>query len=71
MEEFGKAKKEWLKTFPGLPGGIPSHDTFNRLLNLIALKLLENEKTTKVGIRGKRLKATSGRKKIRPFLCFE
>jgi hypothetical protein len=30
MEEFGKAKEEWLKTFPRLPGGIPSHDTFIR-----------------------------------------
>ncbi|GAC1679849.1 MAG: ISAs1-like element ISEc26 family transposase [Steroidobacteraceae bacterium] len=31
MEEFGKAKQEWLATFLDLPSGIPSHDTFNRL----------------------------------------
>ena len=31
MEEYGKAKKDWLKTFLQLPGGIPSHDTFHRV----------------------------------------
>jgi predicted transposase YbfD/YdcC len=31
MEDFGKAKQEWFKTFLSLPHGIPSHDTFNRL----------------------------------------
>lgn len=31
MEEFGKAKQDWFKTFLELPAGIPSHDTFNRL----------------------------------------
>ena len=31
MEDFGAAKHDWLKTFLELPGGIPSHDTFNRL----------------------------------------
>jgi predicted transposase YbfD/YdcC len=31
MEDFGKAKQDWFKTFLGLPNGIPSHDTFNRL----------------------------------------
>jgi predicted transposase YbfD/YdcC len=33
MEEFGKAKAKWLKTFLRLPGGIPSHDTFNRVFS--------------------------------------
>jgi hypothetical protein len=28
MEEYGKAKREWLDTFLALPNGIPSHDTF-------------------------------------------
>jgi predicted transposase YbfD/YdcC len=32
MEEYGEAKIEWLKTFLTLPAGIPSHDTFNRVL---------------------------------------
>jgi predicted transposase YbfD/YdcC len=31
MEDFGKAKYEWFKTFLGLRNGIPSHDTFNRV----------------------------------------
>ena len=31
MEEFGKAKHDWFKTFLALPNGIPSHDTFNRV----------------------------------------
>src|SRR5580698_9604408 len=32
MEEFGQAKQDWFKTFLGLRNGIPSHDTFNRVL---------------------------------------
>ena len=31
MEDFGKAKYEWFKTFLKLRNGIPSHDTFNRV----------------------------------------
>jgi len=31
IEEFGKEKEEWLKTFLELPNGIPSHDTFGRV----------------------------------------
>lgn len=31
MEDFGKAKQDWLKTFLRLRNGIPSHDTFNRV----------------------------------------
>lgn len=32
MEEFGRAKQGWLKTFLELANGIPSHDTFGRVL---------------------------------------
>jgi predicted transposase YbfD/YdcC len=32
IERFGKAREGWLKTFLKLPNGIPSHDTFNRVL---------------------------------------
>ena len=35
MEDFGEAKHDWLKTFLELPGGIPSHDTFNRLFQAL------------------------------------
>lgn len=31
VEEFGHAKQGWLRSFLGLPGGIPSHDTFGRV----------------------------------------
>jgi predicted transposase YbfD/YdcC len=31
VENFGKAKKGWLRRFLELPSGIPSHDTFGRV----------------------------------------
>jgi len=31
MEEFGKRKEGWLKSFLGLKNGIPTHDTFGRV----------------------------------------
>ena len=31
MEDFGKAKYHWFRTFLNLRNGIPSHDTFNRV----------------------------------------
>jgi predicted transposase YbfD/YdcC len=31
-EAYGRAKEEWLKQFLPLPNGIPSHDTFARVL---------------------------------------
>ena len=36
MEEFGLAYRQWLRGFLELPGGIPSHDTFNRVFSAIA-----------------------------------
>jgi len=35
VETYGKAKQSWLSTFLALPHGIPSHDTFSRVFNLI------------------------------------
>lgn len=35
VENFGKAKAEWLKTVLELPAGIPSHDTFGRFFALL------------------------------------
>jgi predicted transposase YbfD/YdcC len=32
IELFGQSRKDWLKTFLELPNGIPSHDTFRRVL---------------------------------------
>jgi predicted transposase YbfD/YdcC len=31
IEDYGHAKQAWLQSFLSLPGGIPSHDTFNRV----------------------------------------
>jgi predicted transposase YbfD/YdcC len=36
MEEFGDARKDWLRTFLELPGGIPTDDTFRRLLSKLS-----------------------------------
>jgi predicted transposase YbfD/YdcC len=41
IEEFGKAKESWLRTFLKLSGGIPSHDTFNRVFSLLDPKQLQ------------------------------
>src|SRR4026207_1962771 len=32
MEAYGRAKEQWLRQFLALPNGIPSHDTFARVL---------------------------------------
>ena len=35
IEAYGEAKEEWLKGFLRLPHGIPSHDTFNKVIRCI------------------------------------
>jgi len=35
METFGQAKEQWLRQFLELPNGIPSHDTFGRVLGAL------------------------------------
>src|ERR687894_2887993 len=35
IELYGRSKQAWLKTFPALPNGIPSHDTFRRVFMLL------------------------------------
>ncbi|GHV38663.1 putative transposase YncI [Bacteroidia bacterium] len=42
MEEFGNAKEEWLRSFLQLPGGIPSHDAFNRVFSALDPEKLES-----------------------------
>jgi predicted transposase YbfD/YdcC len=41
MEEFTKSKIDFLKTILALPNGIPSDDTFNRVLSAIDPKVFE------------------------------
>jgi DDE_Tnp_1-associated len=36
METYGETKAEWLKQFLEMPFGVPSHDTFGRVLSVIA-----------------------------------
>ena len=42
IEGYGKAKRPWFKGFLQLPGGVPSHDTFNWVIS--ALDPAEMEK---------------------------
>ena len=35
IAQFGRSKLDWLKTFLDLPNGIPSHDTFGRVLAML------------------------------------
>jgi len=42
IEDYGKQKEEWLRTFLELPNGIPSNDTYRRLMERICTKRVEN-----------------------------
>jgi len=42
VEEFGKAKDEWLRTFLQLPNGIPSHDTIGDLYSRLSPSQLQS-----------------------------
>ena len=41
IEDYAHAKYEWLKTFLELPGGVPSNDTYRRLMTRILPQKLE------------------------------
>ena len=41
VEDFGKAKHDWLKSFLDLPNGIPSHDTFGRVFSALCPKAFQ------------------------------
>jgi len=42
IEAYGVAKQSWLETFLDLPNGIPSHDTFGRVLAMLEPKQLQS-----------------------------
>ncbi len=41
IAEFGRTKADWLGSFLELPNGIPSHDTFNRVFQVLDPKQFE------------------------------
>ena len=41
IERYGRAKQSWLETFLELPHGIPSHDTFGRVIGALDPQALE------------------------------
>lgn len=71
MVEFAEQRIEWLGGILDLPNGIPSHDTFNRVLQLIdpqqfalclsedAAELVEGVKGKLVNFDGKKMKGVS------------
>lgn len=42
IEEYGRAKADWLKTFLALPNGIPSHDTIARVFARLAPEQMQD-----------------------------
>jgi len=42
IEAYGQAKQSWLETFLDLPKGIPSHNTFGRVLGMLEPKQLQS-----------------------------
>ena len=71
MVEFSNQRLEWLQSVLELPNGIPSHDTFNRVLQLIdpeqlseslssdAQGLIESVKGQLISFDGKKMKGVS------------
>jgi predicted transposase YbfD/YdcC len=55
IEEFGKQKADWLRTFLQLPHGIPSHDTIARVFRLLDSAEFEATFRDWIGIVNQRL----------------
>jgi len=41
IERYAKTKQEWLRKYLELPGGIPSHDTINRVISMLNPAILQ------------------------------
>lgn len=75
MVEYGKQRQAWLSTVLELPNGIPSHDTFNRVLQMIepeeltrilaadGHRLLDTLEGKLINLDGKKLRGYSPRSK--------
>jgi len=71
MVEFGEQRKEWLSEILELPNGIPSHDTFNRVFQIVAPEqlsisleadaevLLESVRGKLISLDGKKMRGVS------------
>ena len=68
---FGRSKHKWLSTFLTLPGGIPSHDTFDRVFALLDPEAFERcfraWASSLVALAGGRLVAIDGKSVRRSF----
>lgn len=68
---FGRSKHKWLSTFLALPGGIPSHDTFDRVFALLDPDAFERcflaWMSSLVTLAGGRLVAVDGKSIRRSF----
>jgi predicted transposase YbfD/YdcC len=72
MEKFGKAKKDWLQKYLELSNGIPSHDTFGRVMQAVdpqafvhcfrswVQAFTDTEAGRQIGIDGKTARASCG-----------
>ncbi|WP_299466550.1 ISAs1 family transposase [uncultured Microscilla sp.] len=81
IEEYGIVKEQFLRKFLALPHGIPSHDTFTRVLNVVNPEkfsevlyahtnfLLDFLEEHHISIDGKVLRATKKRGKSNRGLC--
>jgi predicted transposase YbfD/YdcC len=80
IEQFGKHKEDFFRQFLDLPGGIPSHDTFGRVFQLLnpeafeqcclawVRSLREDFKETSIAIDGKTLRRSFDHAKgLRPL----
>jgi predicted transposase YbfD/YdcC len=70
MQEFAQSRKEWLESFMELPGGVPSPDTFRRVLSNVNpsafldaflewMKAVHNVVPSLVSIDGKTLRSAA------------
>jgi predicted transposase YbfD/YdcC len=71
VELFGRSKHKWLSTFLALPGGIPAHDTFDRVFALLDPDAFERcflaWMSSLVALAGGRLVAIDGKSVRRSF----